>query len=787
MRTSQAAKYARWAAITAASIVVMVALVYAWRLWQVREASKNAPAPVAQNVQQQSGEFAFSKVEGDRTVFTVRAAQATEFKEGGRAQLRDVWITIYGRNGNRNDNLHTKECDYAPATGRVTCAGEVQIDLQSAEDAKRAPAGQDGARVVHIGTSNIVFERETGDLTTDRDVHFRFPSGYGRGTGVRYSSREAAVRLQRDVEITLTNDAKRIVEPTTITGSAMEFTRESRLMRLHGPVRVKQNGQQMAAGGLNLQFDEELRAQTLTATGRPQIQLAQPGGARTLAADSIVAQLGREGQAQKITAQGNVQGLSKGAREEQRLFAQHAELEMAPGNQPRLLTARGSVKLATSGAGQSQRIETDALQLSFAAARGGSGSEIQRGESLAPAVVESRIGGETTLLRAARLSAEFSSAGRISQLTGRDGVEIQRSFANQPPQRSASQEFAMKFDSAGQWSEVEQRGNVKFREQARPNTAAGERTAQAQRARIVRASDTITLTGEATVADAVSRTTANSIVIQQRSGEVRADGNVRTSYLQSPSPSSARAGNLPSPAFANQPAHLSAELLRADRDSGRAIYSGRARLWQGDAVIEAGSIELQRVADSSEPRLEARGSVRAIFPQGGSGQPVAGRSAKEESQNRRQDAGATKVTWRVRSGSLSYRPAQGSGEATVRLEESVFAESSVGQIQSAKLEVFLSTATSLQAEQSKFQSGVSKLLATGGVSVKQGDRRGTAERAEYVPAEGKFVLSGGQPTLYDAVLGMTTGRQLTFFLADDRIIVDSAEGTRTVTRHRVGQ
>ncbi len=60
----------------------------------------------------------------------------------------------------------------------------------------------------------------------------------------------------------------------------------------------------------------------------------------------------------------------------------------------------------------------------------------------------------------------------------------------------------------------------------------------------------------------------------------------------------------------------------------------------------------------------------------------------------------------------------------------------------------------------------------------------TSQATRYA-GEGKFVLSGGRPTLYDASRGTTTGRQLTFFFADDTIIVDSEEGSRTLTRHRV--
>jgi len=55
----------------------------------------------------------------------------------------------------------------------------------------------------------------------------------------------------------------------------------------------------------------------------------------------------------------------------------------------------------------------------------------------------------------------------------------------------------------------------------------------------------------------------------------------------------------------------------------------------------------------------------------------------------------------------------------------------------------------------------------------------------YTAADQKFVLSGGKPTLFDPEQGTTSGRELTFFLADDTIMVDSGNGSRTLTKHRV--
>jgi hypothetical protein len=80
---------------------------------------------------------------------------------------------------------------------------------------------------------------------------------------------------------------------------------------------------------------------------------------------------------------------------------------------------------------------------------------------------------------------------------------------------------------------------------------------------------------------------------------------------------------------------------------------------------------------------------------------------------------------------------------------------------------------------------ISKVVGTGGVIVEEAARKAVADRGVYTASDGKFVMSGGNPTLYDGAAGNTSGRQLTFFLADDTIIVDSETGSRILTKHRV--
>jgi lipopolysaccharide export system protein LptA len=111
----------------------------------------------------------------------------------------------------------------------------------------------------------------------------------------------------------------------------------------------------------------------------------------------------------------------------------------------------------------------------------------------------------------------------------------------------------------------------------------------------------------------------------------------------------------------------------------------------------------------------------------------------------------------------------------------VTADSDQGNLVSRSLDLYL--APTPQGEKGSRQ--LTHATALGGVVVEQGGRRGTAERGDYTATDGKFVLSGGQPTLTDASHDTTTGRELTFFVSSDTILISSEAGSRTLTKHRI--
>src|SRR5450755_3906582 len=138
MKRSEAARYARWSAALALLLAVITVGVYLQHGVVARIQKGKAPPAPANNVERQSNGLTFSKVEGDRKVFTVEASKSTEYRDQDASLLEEVKITIFGAHSERHDTIRTHSCQYSKANGSIVCSGTVQIDLQSAAAAELA-------------------------------------------------------------------------------------------------------------------------------------------------------------------------------------------------------------------------------------------------------------------------------------------------------------------------------------------------------------------------------------------------------------------------------------------------------------------------------------------------------------------------------------------------------------------------------------------------------------------------------------------------------------------------
>jgi lipopolysaccharide export system protein LptA len=795
MKRSESAKYARWSAAAALLLASLTAGVYLERKWVAYQEQQKAPPPAPQDVTRLSSGLTFSKGEGTQKIFTVEASKATDFRDKDASLLEDVKITIFGKTGERHDTIHTQSCQYEKTGGNMACSGEVQIDLESRADAERA-AKNPGTRTeqkVHVETRGVVFNRATGMARTDQPVKFVFPNGAGDAVGVEYHSEEGAVRLLRDVQLFLKPPGNDIAvkktarantkEPIRVTGKSLDFERESRTMHLDGPVEAETHAAHLRAGKLTLMLDAAFRAERLVAAPgpngkNPELESENADGPANLIAETITAQFAKEGWLTRIEGAGDVRGSRHTGKEADAFRAEHSVMELWPKvNQPRELNLKGNVQLKTqAGApGETRVLQTGELLVEFADEKKGEGNKLKRAETLASgsvewtdAAVQSGTAGvpannepARAKLQADKLEMEFGKEGKAKQLIATGNVLTERTVSGKPTQTAMAQSGTAQLMASGGWSQMDLQGNVRLKE--------GDRSGQGDHATFVRATQTALLTGKALARDATTETQAPRITFAQTTGEVRAEGGVRSTDF------SARGSGAQ---LAGVPANISADTMLGNSKAGRALYNGHARFWQGDSVMEADSIELLREARV----MNATGNVRAVFPQA---------AAPSSAQIVAVQAGPKKARlWHVTAGTLTYRDA----ESRAHLEKNVVAQSVEQKMRAATVDLYFTRAEKLNSNAANVPAPpnptagaqqISRAVGTGDVIVEQGTRKATAERGEYSATDGKFIMSGGNPAIYDAAEGTTTGRQLTFFLADDTIIVDSETGSRTLTKHRV--
>ncbi len=257
--------------------------------------------------------------------------------------------------------------------------------------------------------------------------------------------------------------------------------------------------------------------------------------------------------------------------------------------------------------------------------------------------------GARSKLDADKLAVDFGEKGKAQLLTATGGVQTERESKGNPVQRASASTAVAEMGVAGDWSKITLHGNVHIKQ--------GDRNAESEEAVMMRNPQTAVLTGKAVVRDATSETRAAKITFVQNTGDIQAEGNVRSTDL------SAKSSTVQ---FSAAPANVSSDRLDANSKSGKAVYSGHARLWQGPSVLEADSIELQRDTRT----VIAVGNVRGVFPQAPSKDSVK-KSAS---------------LWHVTCGTMTYWDA----ENRAKLEKNVTVQSTDQKMRAEVLDLYFS-------------------------------------------------------------------------------------------------
>src|SRR5713101_7874254 len=299
----------RWFALAAIALSVVVAGAYFYAHWRARNALKEVPGKIGLEIQQSAQGFTVSRSEQGRTIFKIQASKAVQFKQGGRAELHDVTITVYGRDSSRFDQVYGADFEYDPQSGDVTAKGEVQIDLEANPEGLTKPdqaPPKELKNPIHLKTSGLVFNQKTGNAYTKEKVEFRVPQASGSATGVDYVAKGNLLTLQSRIDILLNGP-----NPSRVTARRGVITKEPRQVVLERP-RMTRSDEKLESEKATFFLRDDNAVERILASGDVRADMKGRSEMQVRAAQAELLMTGDRATLHTAVLSGNVQIESTG-------------------------------------------------------------------------------------------------------------------------------------------------------------------------------------------------------------------------------------------------------------------------------------------------------------------------------------------------------------------------------------------------------------------------------------------------------------------------------------------
>ena len=811
---SPVSRLRRWFALGAILMVATVAGMYFYARWSLRKAVHDLPAKMGLDIQQTAEGFSISKSIEGRTQFTVSASKAVQFKDGGRADLHNVKIVIYGKDAGRFDQVTADDFEYDPVSGNVTAKGRVLIDLEANPEGMRhsdqTPPAQRRSPI-HLETDGLVFNRHTGDASSAGKVVFQTPQASGSAVGIEYVAKTGTMNLLSAVAMTVNRpqpvhlNADRGVitkQPHQVVLTTVHMTRGQQEARSdHATFFLREDDTVdhiLAEGDVEtvLHGRSSSNSETHERSDRAELFLT---GARNLLTTAILT--------------GNVQLASLGTQPAD-AAAGRATLHFAGRQMLKTVHAEDGVRLTqknresglvavpSASKGGAQDVEMTAPVMDFMVK---DGRLLERAETSGPPriVVTQPGANQKTVVTAAKFTAKFTENNRLATLHGEPDAKIFSSLI-QASKIQASKIDASKIDASkagssktGSPAQTDRvstsrmldvvffpEGGVRSITQTGGFVYVdGTQKAWAQRGEYTTADQLAVLTGSPRVVDGGMTTTAQTIRMNRATGDAIAEDNVKSTY--SDLKAQPEGGMLAS----SDPIHVTSRSMTANRSTAIAVYTGDARLWQDANVVEAPTLQFDR----DHRTIFAQGLGQGEVSVGTGLRPVRAGQSPAPTQAPLQpvstvlvqvDKNGTVTPLRITSARLNYADV----ERRIFLDGGVTTKASDATMTGQRMTVFLLPRSQSKAGANPAMPGqVDRIIAEDQVVITQPTRHATGERLVYTSADDKFVLTGGPPSIFDAERGKTTGDSLTFYKHDDRVLVEGRETSPAVTRTQVAR
>ncbi len=776
------AQVRKWLVGSVCVLIAAVTISYWIARSRVQPVLHNVPQQLGIDIQQTSDGFTLSKSEGGRTIYTIKASKAVQFKQGGHAELKNVDIVVYGKNHDRYDQIYGDHFTYDQDTGNITAVGEVHIDLQGNAEGPSKPDQAPPAELknpLHLVTNALTFNQKTGIAETNDVVNFTTEQARGSAKGAYYDSKQNELELKSDIHIVTTGNRAAVITGTS--GVIQKNPRQAVLIN----ARIDQPDRTLTADKGTLLFSPDNTVQHVVAEGNVHVQSRGPSiidvygprgdlnmGPKNTVEQAIVSGGARFDTQGSSVAHGSADTFIvdfEGKNEASKFhMIKNARMKQDP--QPG----------KSGSAGQPMEIAADQLNFQLA-----NGNELQTADTVGKAAITilpsppgtkpakpanpgQEMGGSnsTTVATAGKFHATFE-ANRIHMLHGWPNSKIVSTTPGEPDKTSIADKLDVTFGPDGGVQKLIQTGNFEYHEPG-PNPQTGGRSAFADMATYTPNDEILVLTGSPRVIDGGMTTTAVHVKMNRQTGEGFADDDVKTTYSDlKPQPDGALLAN-------SDPIHVTAQHMTATKQPGIAHYTGNVRLWQTANVVRAPKMDFDNVNRSILAESDKSQTVSSLFVQ------------------QSQDGKLTPVD--ITADKLTYIDQ----ERRARYTGNVLAKSPTFTVTTEQLDVYLKAAdpdaknTTTTAQKPKgpslpgsdTPSQIDHMIAIGRVVVTEPNRRAVGDRLVYTADDAKYILTGKSPSIFDAEHGTVWGDSLTFYTHDDRVLVESKRSSPTITRAR---
>ncbi len=816
----------RWVLLAGAILLVGVLVAYIGygrfkALLVYRKLMQHAGVTISHD----SNGVTFSQSVKDRKLYTIRAKSESTLGNGKYA-LHDAEVFLYTRSQEFPDHMYGSEMEYDQNEGILRAIGEVHMDMQAPQaltaagraakqpNAAGAPlppplpnADSESKDTIHVRTSGLVYLRKLGLAATDQPVEFRYGGIECTAVGAEFNSSESTLRLLANVVA----DGTMQGEPVHVTATRAEVDRNQNivtlahtvatsrerkavadttvlLLRKDGSVEsAKATGHVLLSGATQQVSAAELDA-TLTAQAVPQtarlsggVSLVDSNPLRPVRGNSATVDIAfdAQGSPSRVVGNGsgavparlsmldkrvlpaglqrNVQGaaivatFAPSARHDhshshlQEVHATGAALARSeaiytPSHPPPVRVTGPQLKSTT--------VAADDLRLTFAA-----------GMQNKPEPQHLFASGHTLLKQDAPLGEQETSTGDT----------LEGAFASSDGSFGSVKGSAqLTLASAVQTGHVVVHRVAALKPATKSSPAATQEiaAATADRASYDGAAQRLTLTGNAHLAQDNASLTANSVVLDQRTQDADAAGNVQATLE-----------NVKSGADTTAPAaftHVLSSSAHFAHDVRQAEFHGTdaqpARIWQDASQVQAAVLILDQVRRTFQAHALAPGVMIHAVLAAESANKAPGRSNVVRVASFRMDYSDTLHEAVFSSGSQAG--------------DRVQIEGSTGTIHAQRATAYLSPASrhsdttavakTTAASPSPFNGSLERIVIVGDVHLDQTGRHGTGEQLVYTAATGESVLTGSPanpPHIADAQQGSITGTTLLFGDAGSTIVV----------------